>query len=63
MKKVNAWLLRLRLDRRGQDMIEYALLGAFIAVTVAAFFPTQIAPSIMTVFSKVASSLQASPAG
>jgi Flp pilus assembly pilin Flp len=40
-------------DRRGQDMIEYALMAAFLSVAVAAFFPTDIAPNISSVFSKV----------
>jgi len=46
---------RLWRDQKGQDLIEYALLGAFIAVAVAVFFPTSIAPNISTVFSKVVS--------
>jgi Flp pilus assembly pilin Flp len=50
-------------DRRGQDLIEYALLGAFIAVVVAAFFPTMIGPNISTILSKVSSQLAAAPAG
>jgi Flp pilus assembly pilin Flp len=57
MKFFYTWLGQLARDRRGQDMIEYALLGAFIAVVVAAFFPTMIGPNISTVFSKVASQL------
>lgn len=40
-------------DRRGQDMIEYALMAAFLTVAVAAFFPTDIAPNISSVFSRV----------
>lgn len=57
MKFFYAWLGQLARDKRGQDMIEYALLGAFIAVVVAAFFPTMIGPNISTVLSKVASEL------
>lgn len=45
--------LRLKRDRRAQDLIEYALLAAFIAVAVAAIFPTDIAPNISKTFSKV----------
>jgi Flp pilus assembly pilin Flp len=45
----------------GQDLIEYALLSAFIAVAVAAFFPTEIVPSISTVMSKVAAILNKAP--
>ena len=44
-------------DGRGQDLIEYALLASFIAVAVAAFFPTDIAPNISKIFSRVSSTL------
>jgi len=57
MRFCYAWLQRCSRDRLGQDMIEYALLGAFVAVVVAAFFPTQIGPNINTIFSKVTVSL------
>jgi Flp pilus assembly pilin Flp len=69
MKNDTAWLNRrgplpgLLRDCRGQDLIEYALLGAFIAVVVAAFFPTMIGPNISTILSKVSSQLAAAPAG
>jgi pilus assembly protein Flp/PilA len=46
-----------RHNKDGQDLIEYALMAAFIAVAVAATFPTTIAPNISTVFSKVGSTL------
>lgn len=53
MNRINAFLATLERDRRGQDMIEYALLAAFIAVAVAAIFPSDIAPNISKTFSKV----------
>ena len=40
----------------GQDMIEYALLAAAIAVIVAGFLPPAIMPSVSTIFSKITSS-------
>lgn len=48
-------------DRRGQDLIEYAMLAGFIAVAVAAFFPTDIAPSISTIFQKAVDILNSAP--
>jgi Flp pilus assembly pilin Flp len=48
---------RLLRDDRGQDLIEYALMAATIAVAVAAIFPQSIAPNISTIFSKVNSTL------
>ena len=44
-------------DRRGQDLIEYALMAAFVAVAGGAIFPTTIAPSISTIFSKIVSTM------
>ena len=43
-------------DQRGQDLIEYALLGGFVAVAAGAITPG-IASSINVVFSKVNSVL------
>ena len=48
---------RLLRNRSGQDMIEYALMAAFLAVAVAAFFPTSIAPNVSSVFSRIVSVL------
>ncbi|MBM3786377.1 MAG: Flp family type IVb pilin [Acidobacteria bacterium] len=47
----------LRTSQDGQDLIEYALMAAAIAIAVAAIFPNSIAPNISTIFSKVNSSL------
>ena len=54
-------VLRVFRDRTGQDLIEYALTAAFIAVAVAAFFPTSIAPNVSTVMSKVTNILNKAP--
>lgn len=51
------FLSRLREDLRGQDMIEYALLAAAIAVIVAGFLPPTVMPSVSTIFSKLTSSM------
>jgi Flp pilus assembly pilin Flp len=51
---------RLLLDNRGQDMIEYALLAASIAVVVAGFLPPAIMPAISDIFSKIISGFNAS---
>ena len=50
-------LLLLLKDQGGQDLIEYALLAATIAVVVAGFLPPAIMPSVSTIFSKITSSL------
>jgi Flp pilus assembly pilin Flp len=52
---------RLVLDRQGQDLIEYALMTAFLTVAVAAFFPTSLAPNMTSIMSKVSSLLARAP--
>ena len=51
-------LLQLKIwkDRRGQDLIEYALMAGFVAVAAGAVMPG-VASSISQIFSKVASVL------
>jgi Flp pilus assembly pilin Flp len=39
-------------DRRGQDMVEYALMAGFVAVVAGAIMP-EVAGGINTVLSKV----------
>jgi pilus assembly protein Flp/PilA len=48
------WSFRIRQDMRGQDLIEYALMAGFVAVTVGAIMPN-VASSISMIFSQVAS--------
>jgi Flp pilus assembly pilin Flp len=57
---VRLWKTRIAGDEAGQDLIEYALLAAAVAVIVAAAVPNQIVPVISTTFSKINSSLNAS---
>ncbi len=49
-------LKRLWREQSGQDMIEYALLCATLAIVVAGFLPPNIMPSVSTIFSKITSS-------
>lgn len=53
-------LLRLKIwkDRKGQDLIEYALLAGFVSVAAGAVMPG-ISTNISKIFSKVAISLSA----
>ena len=48
-------------DRRGQDLVEYALLAGFVAVAAGALLPG-ISTSISTIFSRMASVLTAAAA-
>ena len=51
-------LLQFRIlkDTRGQDLIEYALMAGFVAVSAGAIMPG-VATSISQIFSQVASVL------
>jgi pilus assembly protein Flp/PilA len=51
--------LRIWADARGQDLIEYALVAGFLAVTAAALSPN-IASSVSTICSRITSVLPAS---
>jgi Flp pilus assembly pilin Flp len=50
-------MYRLWREEDGQDMIEYALLAATLAVVVAGIFPQSLMPSVSTIFSKISSSM------
>lgn len=52
------WKLRVWKDTRGQDLIEYALMAGFVAVAAGAIMPN-VATSISTIFSKIASAMTA----
>jgi Flp pilus assembly pilin Flp len=51
-------IARLWRDRRGQDLIEYALMAGFVAVAAGAIMPN-VASSISTIFSQISSVLTA----
>lgn len=48
------FLTRTWRDRRGQDLIEYALMAGFVAVAAGAIMPG-VSSSISTIFSEIAS--------
>jgi Flp pilus assembly pilin Flp len=48
------FLMRAWRDRRGQDLIEYALMAGFVAVAAGAIMPG-IASSISVIFSQISS--------
>jgi len=48
------FLKRLRRDCAGQDLIEYALMAGFVAVSAGAVLPS-IATTISSIFSSVGS--------
>lgn len=52
--------IRLWREVTGQDLIEYALICATLAVVVAGFLPPTIMPAVSTIFSKISSSIAVS---
>jgi Flp pilus assembly pilin Flp len=50
------YLVKIWSDSYGQDLIEYALMAGFVAVSAVAGFPP-VANSVSEIFSKVASTL------
>jgi Flp pilus assembly pilin Flp len=53
---VPLYRLNLWKDSHAQDLVEYALMAGFVAVSAGAIFPG-ISTNISTIFSKVASQL------
>jgi pilus assembly protein Flp/PilA len=51
---IKIWAGSVRADLRGQDLIEYALMAGFVAVTSGALMPG-VAANISRIFSQVAS--------
>jgi len=51
-------LMRAWRDRRGQDLIEYALMAGFVAVVAGAIMPS-VSTSISSIFSQVGSVMTA----
>jgi Flp pilus assembly pilin Flp len=51
-------LLRLRHDKQAQDLIEYAMLAAFMAMVVVALLP-EASVAMSGLFSQVSSALMA----
>jgi Flp pilus assembly pilin Flp len=52
--QIMIFVMRAWRDRRGQDLIEYALMAGFVAVAAGAIMPG-VSSSISTIFSQVAS--------
>ena len=51
---IKTLLVKLLRHRKGQDLIEYALMAGFVAVAAGAIMPN-ISQSVSTIFSQVAS--------
>ena len=54
MTKIQKLVIRLLQDKKGQDMVEYALLAGFIAVAAGAILPS-IEQQLSIIFSKMQS--------
>jgi Flp pilus assembly pilin Flp len=58
MEKLKRLAIRLIQDNKGQDMVEYALLAGFIAVSAGALLPP-VADNISIIFTRIGSILTA----
>jgi len=58
VQQVMALAARILRDKRGQDLIEYALMAGFVAVAAGAIMPG-VANSISTIFSEISSVMTA----
>jgi Flp pilus assembly pilin Flp len=56
------WTLKIWVDNRGQDLIEYALMAGFVAVAAGAVM-SGVAISLSEIFSKVASTMTVAASG
>jgi Flp pilus assembly pilin Flp len=54
------WAKKLQADKRGQDMIEYALVSALVVVAVISGLAPWVGPTLSEIFSKVTCVLNAS---
>ena len=61
MKPMIQLLKSIWRGNEGQDLIEYALLAATLAVVVAGFLPPSVMPSVSTIFSKISGLLSNAP--
>lgn len=61
IRQATAWVFRILLDRRGQDLIEYALLASAIAVAAGAVMPP-VSNQVSVIFSKIVSLAASTPA-
>ncbi len=52
------WKMRIWADNHGQDLIEYALMAGFVAVSAGAIMPG-VATNISKIFSKISSVMSA----
>lgn len=60
LKRRSAQAVRLWRDRRGQDLIEYALLAAAVALLVYGALPSNYAANLSSIWSRVNDQLIAS---
>lgn len=58
MSKLSTYISAFMRDEEGQDIIEYGLLAAFIAIVVAAIL-TLFAPELETIYTAILGQLQA----
>ena len=57
LERFRRFTVAIAQNRKGQDLIEYAMLAAFMCVAAAAVMPTNIQSATSTIFSRLNASL------
>jgi Flp pilus assembly pilin Flp len=53
MQKLYGAVKRFWKQKKGQDLVEYALMAASVAVVAGIFFPPTVMPAASGIFSKI----------
>jgi hypothetical protein len=61
MQRLYRAILRIWNQKQGQDLVEYALMAASVAVVAGVFFPPAVMPAVSVIFSKVVGIFQQAP--
>jgi Flp pilus assembly pilin Flp len=61
MHKLYNAAIRLWKQQKGQDLVEYALLAASVAVVAGIFFPPTVMPAVSGIFSQIVAIFNQSP--
>jgi len=61
MRKIYRAAQRLWKHEEGQDLVEYALMAASVAVVAGVFFPPAVMPAVSGIFSRLVTIFAQSP--
>ena len=53
MRRILRTVERFWKAKKGQDLVEYALMAASVAVVAGAIFPPSVMPAVSSIFSRI----------